>query len=114
MNKKANKILLDYFDESGFDPRHTVVRCATQDEANIFIDYLCLKGVRDPDSSAKLKSAWVKYKGSTCYHLSECRWCYESWYAENCPELRIVDFCDIYTPPAESYNITYSYEELFE
>ena len=107
-----DKILLGHFDESGLDPSSTVVRCATQDEADIFLEYLRVKGVWKRVD--KLKELWECDGASTCYHLGEPRWCYDSWYAENCPEIRIVDFCDIYTPPTESYNITYSYEELFE
>lgn len=108
--------LINYtFDVSGLDIDNTVVRCATQDEANIFLDYLCSQGVRDKENLRRLKECWEEHGSATCYHLSKRRWCYDSWYRENYPEICIVDFGDIYVGAncAEEYNVACSYDDLF-
>lgn len=103
------------FDISGLDPDNTVVRCETQEEADILLEYLNHRGVWDATSVMHLKDRWCDYGSSSCYHLSTCSWCYASYYAENYPEYRIVDFCDIYFKSQEDeiYDIVYSYDELF-
>ena len=106
------KHLLQYIDVTGLDPMKTVVRCATQDEANIFLDYLRSKGVWN--SIEGLKEKWCENRDRTCYHLALARWCSDVWYERTCPQFRIVDFCDIYKyPVTEPGNVDYSYEELF-
>ena len=88
--------LLNDFDESGLDPNKTVIRCSSQYEANVFLKYLCAKGVWDEFSATRLIERWDEHKQSTCYHLSSKRWCSDFWYEEFEPSFRIVDFCDIY------------------
>lgn len=88
--------LLKDFDESGLDPLNTVVRCRTQTEAEIFLKYLCAKGVRHNKDIAILKDSWMEHQEHTCYHISKQSWCYDTWYMENRPEYHISDFCDVY------------------
>ena len=109
-----DKKLLDSFDTSNMS-RRTVVRCATQEEADILLEYLCLKGVWNFTEMEILKRHWGDYGCSTCYNLFKASWCYDSWYEENMHGICIVDFCDIYKGyQNESCRISYSYEELFE
>lgn len=108
--------LINNFDLSSIDPSTTVVRCETQDEADVFLDYLFVKGVWDKKQISNLKDRWEERESETCYHLTQRSWCYASWYAETHPELSIVDFCDIYVPLLKTNitNISLTYNELFE
>ena len=105
--------LLESFDESGLDPRNTVVRCETVHDAEIFIKYLIAKGVRRQGNMDKLLSRWHEYGSSTCYHLSEVSWCRQSWY-EQIPGICIVSFSEIYKPtqPVEDTALKLSFDEL--
>lgn len=107
--------ILNDFDESGFDPQKTVVRCATQEEADIFLEYLNAKGVWSESHVKILKKRWSDYGSETCYHLSEPAWCYASYYATEYSDYDIVDFCDIHKAAQESdiTDIAYGYDQLF-
>lgn len=104
------------FNIEGLDQKHTVVRCETMEEANIFLQYLEANGVWGRTSIQKLIDRWADYEGNTCYHLSEPSWCDVNWYREIRPEYQIVDFCDIYQPRIEYGNIVpsemISYEDV--
>ena len=89
------------FDESGLDPRYTVVRCSTQEEAKIFLEYLCQKGVWSKSSIRTLNGFWTQYKSKTCYHVSEPRWCRDDWFINLGEGYKVVDFGDIYISGAE-------------
>lgn len=104
--------LLEDFDESGLDTSRTVVRCITQDEANIFLDYLCCKRIWNKGNARILKDRWKEYGSSTCYHISRDSWCHDSWYELN--GFDVVDFCEIYKkhkPVSVPFEICY--EDLF-
>ena len=90
--------LLNDFDEGGLDPDNTVVRCSSQYEAEIFLEYLCAKGAWSKEDIEVLKEGWGDHEHQTCYHLSGHGWCYDSWYEKNRPSFLIVDFCDIHRP----------------
>lgn len=106
---------LKEFDESGLDPANTVVRCASQTEADIFLEYLCAKGVWDKFQISSISRSWDEFTFSTCYHLSKQSWCDDNWYKEREPHIRIIDFCDIYkeSKQNEESKATYiSFDEL--
>lgn len=106
--------LINDFDTSGLDPDSTVVRCATQEEADIFLEYLRLKGVWRRDQIQELSRRWEDYRDTTCYHLSSPGWCYDTYYYGEYPHYQIVDFCDIYCPQASNpLKITLGFDELF-
>lgn len=107
--------LLNAFDESGIDPQHTVVRCETQEEADIFLEYLHQKGVYGRKTIQELSRKWEGYGSETCYRFSKSGWCYARYYREDCLGISIVDFCDIYKGyrVIEPVDVTYSYDELF-
>ena len=52
--------LISRFDVDNLDPCNTVVRCRTQEEADIFLEYLYLKGVRDAHGTERLRGLWKK------------------------------------------------------
>lgn len=95
------KDILNEFDETGLDPLKTVVRCESQHEADIFLDYLNTKGVWNQTDIRELKRRWIEHDSSTCYHLSQQRWARAGYYEEMHPEIVIVDFRDIYKPEPE-------------
>lgn len=106
--------LLDAFGKSGIDPQHTVVRCETQEEADIFLSYLVHEGVWEARAAAQLSDKWGEHGSDTCYHFSQRRWCYADYYRLYNPEFEIVDFCDIYkNQVVEPTMVTFSYDELF-
>ena len=109
-----NADLINDFDISGLDPKLTVVRCKTQEEADIFLEYLCVTWVWRVDQIRVLRNRWKEYGDATCYHLSEMSWCNDEYYRRMCPYWQIVDFCDIYCP-RESYilDIALGFDELF-
>lgn len=102
------------FDTKGFQ-RDTVVRCNTQEEADLLLEHLAFKGVWSESEVKILKERWSDYGNETCYHLSEPSWCYASYYATKYPYYDIVDFCDIYKVAQEGdiTDITYGYDQLF-
>ena len=106
---------IDEFNVSWLDQHNTVVRCATQEEADLFLEYLQAKGVWEPKQIEILKDRWDEYGDSTCYHLSERSWCYASYYASEYPHYDIVDFCDIHneSQKRDIRDITYGYDQLF-
>lgn len=109
-----NADLINDFDTSGLDPDNTVVRCATQEEADIFLEYLRLKGVWRRDQTRALSRSWKDYRDTTCYHLSLASWCYDEYYCSSYPHFQIVDFCDIYCPQtSKTLEITIGFDELF-
>ena len=106
--------LLNRFDETGLDPKNTVVRCETQDEVNLFLDYLCCKGIWTEPQISYLKQHCFDKEGLICYHISRQSWCNDRWYKIHRPEYSIVDFCDVYqypntddTPVAAHISISY-------
>ena len=99
--------ILNDFNFSGVDPSKTVVRCATQEEADIFLEYLGEKGVWDWTSVDSVANQWSKYGNSTCYHISKNNWCYDRWYREMSPELFIIDFCEVYKPKKSEPKISF-------
>ena len=109
-----NTSLINDFDTSGLDPKTTVVRCATQEEADIFLEYLRLKGVWKRDQIWKLSGRWKDYRETTCYHLSLTSWCYDEYYYRMYPRWQIVDFHDIYCPQTSNpLEIALGFDELF-
>lgn len=109
-----NTSLINDFDTSGLDPELTVVRCKTQEEADIFLEYLRLKGVWRRAQLRELSRRWKDYCETTCYHLSSATWCYDEYYRRVYPDWQIVDFCDIYCPQASnSIEITLGFDKLF-
>lgn len=109
-----NADLINGFDISGLDPKTTVVRCATQEEADIFLEYLRLKGVWESYQTRRLSERWEDYHKTTCYHLSLKNWCYDEYYYRAYPHWQIVDFCDIYCPQtSDPPEIALGFDELF-
>jgi hypothetical protein len=108
--------LLSAFDDSGLDLNNTVVRCSTQEEADMFLKYLYLKAVWEADNVDTLSDCWENFGSATCYHISERSWCYDSWYKDNCPDYRIVDFWDIYkgNNQHEEQGCVISFDELMQ
>ena len=88
--------LLSCFDESGIDPSNTVIQCYTQNEADLFLQYLVAKGVWEKKSADILSKRWMDHCQCTCYRISSKGWCNAAWYREFCPSIKIVDFQDIY------------------
>ena len=112
-----NKDLLNDFDETGLDPENTVVRCYSQEEADIFLKYLHRKGVWDSTSIRKLSDYWCQFGSDTCYHISRMSWCDTSYYIEHRPEYCIINFCDIYKGVIAQYEeIDYaiSFDEIMQ
>lgn len=106
--------LINDFDISGPDPKNTVVRCATQEEADIFLEYLRFKEVWRRDQIRELSRRWKDYRETTCYHLSSTSWCYDEYYYRMYPHWQIVDFCDIYCPQTSNPpEITLGFDKLF-
>lgn len=103
--------LLNDFDESGLDPMRTVVRCATKEEAYTFLRYLNAKGVWNKKEIESLICDWYQYGSSTCYHLSEPRWCNVTWYERS---YRIVDFCHIHKKSKEKMGSTFSFDAFMQ
>lgn len=110
-----DEITTGMFDVSELDPDRTVVRCQTQEEADLFLDYLQDINVWGKRHIESLKKQWCDHGSSTCYHLSQSKWCYDSWYAQNYPEYKIIDFSDIYKgcQQREMCDFAYGFEELF-
>lgn len=106
--------LLDNFDVSGLDASNTVVRCDTQEEADILLKYLNAKGVWSEQQISSLSKRWADYGSSTCYHLSLPSWCYVDYYKRNYPEWCIVDFCHIYQQSLEEPSLEFSFDELMQ
>ena len=107
-----NADLIKDFDTSGLDPKLTVVRCKTQEEADLFLEYRYVRGDFQQGSRDALSRCWCKYCGSTCYRLYGVGYCDDSYYLGQ--GWTVVDFCDIYHPQANKpLNIEYSYDELF-
>lgn len=100
------------FDMTGIDLENTVVKCATQEDADIFLRYLVRTGVCTKIDAGILSGCWKKHGSSTCYRLSGQGWCYEAYY-RNETQYDIVKFEDIYKP-RKAPEITYGYDELFE
>lgn len=100
------------FDITGLDPERTVVKCATQEDADIFLRYLVESCVYTADDAAFLSRHWRSHGSSTCYHLSQQRWCNETFYRFK-TNFAIVNFEDIYKP-RKALEITYGYDDLFE
>lgn len=94
------------------DLHHTVVRCANQEEANIFLDYLRAQGIWSASNAKRLASQWDKYGSSTCYHTCEQRWCDDAFYSRH--GFRVIDFCDVYKPyECKVADLMYDFEEMF-
>ena len=108
-------ITMGVFDVSGLDPAYTVVRCRTQEEADLFLDYLQDINAWEERDIKYLKKYWCEHGSSTCYRLSQPRYCYDSWYEQNCPGYKIIDFSDIYKgcQEREMCDFAYGFEELF-
>lgn len=100
------------FDITGLDPERTVVKCATQEDADIFLRYLVRTDVWTASDAADLSRSWKAHGSSTCYRLSRQGWCYEAFY-RNKTQCDIVRFEDIYKP-RKAPEITYGYDDLFE
>lgn len=100
------------FDITGLNPENTVVKCATQEDADIFLRYLVRTGVCTASEAEVLSGCWKRHGSSTCYHLSQRRWCYEAFYRKEA-QCDIVNFEDIYKP-RKAPEITYGYDDLFE
>lgn len=105
--------IIQDFDFSGLsDLRHTVVRCANQEEANIFLDYLRVQGIWSASNAKRLASQWDRYGSSTCYHTCEPRWCDDEFYSRH--GFRVIDFCDVYKPyECNAADLMYDFEEMF-
>lgn len=100
------------FDITGLDPERTVVKCATQEDADIFLRYLVGTGARTEIDAGILSKCWKKHGSSTCYRLSGRGLCYEAFYRKE-NQYDIVNFEDIYKP-CKAPEITYGYDDLFE
>lgn len=101
------------FDFRGLsDLRHTVVRCANEEEAKIFLDYLRAQGIWSASNAKTLVRQWDRYGSSTCYHTCEPRWCDDAYYSSQ--GFRVVDFCDVYKPyTCKVVDLKYDFEEMF-
>ena len=107
-----NDGLINDFDTSGLDPTLTVVRCKTQEEANLFLEYQYVRGDFLQSSRDALSRSWCKYCGSTCYRLYGAGYCNDSYYLGQ--GWTVVDFCDIYLPRTnDPMDITLGFDELF-
>ena len=105
------QLLNGFFDETAIDPSRTVVRCATQDEADILLAHLKDKGVWKQSHIEGLSKEWSRHGSSTCYHMSERSWCYDTWYREAAPGLLIVDFQDCWRMH-DVENFSMSFDDL--
>ena len=105
--------IIQDFDFSELSDLHlTVVRCANQEEANIFLDYLCSKGIWSFSETKKLAIRWSEYGSTTCYHSCEARWCDDEYYSRH--GYRVIDFCDVYKPyECNVADLMYDFEEMF-
>lgn len=107
-----NADLINDFDISGLDPRLTAVRCKTQEEADLFLEYLCARGNFTKESGSALSRYWRDYCSSTCYRLFGVGYCDDSFYLRH--EWTVVDFCDIYHPQTnDPLDIAFGFDELF-
>ena len=107
-----NTSLINDFDTSGLDPKLTVVRCKTQEEANLFLEYRYVRGDFRQGSRDALSRYWREYCSSTCYRLYGVGYCDDSYYLRE--GWTVVDFCDIYHPQTnDPMDITLGFDELF-
>ena len=107
-----NADLINDFDISGLDPKLTAVRCKTQEEADLFLEYRCARGDFTKESGIALSRYWREYCSSTCYRLHGVGYCNDSFYLEK--GWTVVDFCDIYRPQTnDPLNIAFGVDELF-
>jgi hypothetical protein len=97
----------------GYDPLKTVVRCLDLSEAEIFLHYLCNKGVWTTGQIALLIGFYDMYKDKSCYHFSRTEWCSESFYRKQRKDYKIVNFCDIYAGhKANVFDFAIGFDEL--
>ena len=88
------------------------IRCTTQEEADLFLDYQHARGEIGADAAERLKSYWYENLNSTCYRLYGVGYCDAQWYLRQ--GYTVVDFQDIYQQQASKpLNIEYGYDELF-
>lgn len=88
------------------------IRCTTQEEADLFLDYQHARGEIGAGTADRLKSYWYENLDSTCYRLYGAGYCDAQWYLER--GVTVVDFQDIYHPQTNKpLNIEYGYDELF-
>lgn len=108
-----NDSLINDFDTAWLAPVSPVaIRCTTQEEADLFLDYQHARGEIGADVAERLKSYWYESLDSTCYRLYGVGHCDVRWYLRE--GVTVVDFQDIYRPQTNKpLNIEYSYDELF-
>lgn len=88
------------------------IRCTTQEEADLFLDYQHARGEIGAGAAEGLKGYWHEHLNSTCYRLHGVGYCNDSYYLRR--GWTVVDFRDIYQPQASKpLNIEYGYDELF-
>ena len=105
--------LINDFDTGWLAPLSSVaIRCTTQEEADLFLDYQHARGEIGADVAERLKRCWFEGLNSTCYRLYGAGYADAGWYLRE--GITVVDFQDIYHPQTNRpLNIEYSYDELF-
>ena len=89
-----------------------VIRCTTQEEADLFLDYQHARGEIGAGAADRFKNYWCEYRDLTCYRLYGTGYCYDQWYLRE--GYTVVDFQNIYQPQASKpLNIEYGYDKLF-
>lgn len=88
------------------------IRCTTQEEADLFLDYQHARGEIGAGTADRLKSYWREYLDLTCYRLYGAGYCYDQWYLRE--GVTVVDFCDIYHPQTpDPPEVAFGLDELF-
>lgn len=80
---------------------NTVVHCATEEEAELFVGYACVNGYAGPGNGTEL-NWWDHYKAETCYHLRKGKVCYATAEYYRNAGYRISEFRDLLLPDAFS------------
>lgn len=89
-----------------------VIRCTTQEEADLFLDYQHARGDIVAGVAKLLKSYWCESLNSTCYRLHGVGYGDVDWYLRK--GFTVVDFREIYHPQTiDPPEVTFGFDELF-
>lgn len=88
------------------------IRCTTQEEADLFLDYQHARGEIGAGVAERLKSYWCESLNSTCYRLHGAGYSDAGWYLRE--GVTVVDFREIYHPQTPDLpEVTFGFDELF-
>lgn len=112
---------VDVFNVDGLDRNSTLIRCTTQEEWDILLDYIVATGVRSIETAIVLSKRFEEESGrssdgAVCHGLGDTKWGYDDYFFRNYPDHDIVDFCEIYLPYSHIMNkdTEILYDDLFE